>query len=116
MSNPANHQDQNRHIVRSATSPRLSRPAGCSSPSARGRRAVPGPTGAAAPTPMTRVRYLRPMRSRGLSFSGAVKLLDGDPKWVSRLDTAGGVIAGTVTIGSAGTVDFFALRDEVVRW
>ncbi|WP_030442431.1 NACHT domain-containing protein [Actinoplanes subtropicus] len=56
------------------------------------------------------------MRSRGLSFSDAVKLLDGDPRWVSRLDTAGGVVAGTVTIGSAGTVDFFALRDEVVRW
>ncbi|GIE97390.1 NACHT domain-containing protein [Paractinoplanes rishiriensis] len=56
------------------------------------------------------------MRSRGLSFADAVRLLDGGSELVDRLGQAGGLAAGTVTVASAGTVDFFALRDQVVRW
>ena len=56
------------------------------------------------------------MRSRGLSFADAVKLLDGDSEMVERLGRIAGVGAGAVTVASVGTVDFFALRDEVVRW
>ena len=56
------------------------------------------------------------MRSRGLSFADAVGLLDGDAELVDRLGSAAGVAAGAVTAASLGTIDFFALRDEVVRW
>lgn len=56
------------------------------------------------------------MRSRGLSFADAVKLLDGDSALVERLGSVAGLAAGTVTAASAGTVDFFALRDQIMRW
>jgi predicted kinase len=56
------------------------------------------------------------MRSRGLSFADAVKLLDGDSPLVARLGQVAGAGAGAVTIGSAGTIDFFALRDQMVSW
>ena len=56
------------------------------------------------------------MRSRGLSFADAVRLLDGDSEMVDRLGGTAGVAAGAVTVASLGTVDFFALRDQVVRW
>ncbi|MFI5892379.1 NACHT domain-containing protein [Actinoplanes sp. NPDC051513] len=56
------------------------------------------------------------MRSRGLSFADAVKLLDGDSELVERLGSLAGLATGTVTVASAGTVDFFALRDQIVRW
>lgn len=70
--------------------------------------------------PVVRSRHgfvtVRRMRSRGLSFADAVRLLDGDSELVGRLGSAAGVAAGTVTVASLGTVDFFALRDQVVRW
>ncbi|MFF5296487.1 NACHT domain-containing protein [Paractinoplanes globisporus] len=56
------------------------------------------------------------MRSRGLSFADAVRLLDGDAELVTRAGSAAGAAAGVVTVASAGTVDFFALRDQVVSW
>jgi hypothetical protein len=59
---------------------------------------------------------VRRMRSKGLSFADAVRLLDGDSEMVDRLGGAAGVAAGAVTVASLGTVDFFALRDQVVRW
>jgi hypothetical protein len=42
------------------------------------------------------------MRSRGLSFADAVKV-------------AGGGVAG-LAAGTAGAIDFFALRDQLVTW
>ncbi|GIM95355.1 NACHT domain-containing protein [Paractinoplanes toevensis] len=56
------------------------------------------------------------MRSRGLSFADAVRLLDGESDLVDRLGSLAGLAAGAVTVVSVGTVDFFALRDQVVRW
>jgi NACHT conflict system protein len=56
------------------------------------------------------------VRSRGLSFADAVKLLGGDSQAVNRLGDLAGVAAGAVTVASAGTVDFFALRDQLVKW
>ncbi|GIF22607.1 hypothetical protein BJ973_002930 [Actinoplanes tereljensis] len=56
------------------------------------------------------------MRSRGLSFADAVRLLDGDSDLVDRLGSLAGLAAGAVTVASVGTVDFFALRDQAVRW
>jgi predicted kinase len=56
------------------------------------------------------------VRSRGLSFADAVKLLDGDSELVDRLGQIAGVGAAAVTVGSGGTIDFFALRDQVVSW
>jgi hypothetical protein len=56
------------------------------------------------------------MRSRGLSFADAVKLLDGDSPLVTALGQAAGLGAAAVTVGSAGSIDFFALRDQVVAW
>lgn len=57
------------------------------------------------------------MRPRTLTFSDAVRLLDGSDNaaigWLGRLT---GVGAAAVTITTGGTVDFFALRDEVVKW
>lgn len=56
------------------------------------------------------------MRSRGLCFADAVQLLDGDSELVARLGQIAGVGAAAVTVGSGGTIDFFALRDQVVSW
>jgi hypothetical protein len=57
------------------------------------------------------------MRSRSLTFADALQLLGAaeDPT-VEKLGRLAGVGAGVVTVASAGTVDFFALRDEAVRW
>lgn len=56
------------------------------------------------------------MRARGLSFADAVALLGGDSPGVGRLGRLAGLGAGAVTVASLGTVDFFALRGEAVRW
>ncbi|MET0415208.1 MAG: hypothetical protein ABW022_04195 [Actinoplanes sp.] len=56
------------------------------------------------------------MRARGLSFADAAALLGGESEAVSRLGKLAGAGAGAVTVASAGTVDFFALRGEAIRW
>ncbi|HEY0532878.1 MAG TPA: NACHT domain-containing protein [Actinoplanes sp.] len=56
------------------------------------------------------------MRSKGLSFADAVRILDGDSPLVGVLGQIAGIGAGAVTVGSGGTVDFFALRDQMVSW
>jgi type II secretory pathway predicted ATPase ExeA len=52
-----------------------------------------------------------------MTFADALQLLGegGDPA-VERLGRLAGIGAGVVTVATAGTVDFFALRDEAVRW
>jgi hypothetical protein len=57
------------------------------------------------------------MRPRTLAFADALHLLGegGDPT-VERLGRLAGIGAGVVTVATAGTVDFFALRDDAVRW
>jgi predicted kinase len=57
------------------------------------------------------------MRSRSLTYSDAVRLLgEADSTVVTALDRLTGVAAGAVTVASVGTVDFFALRGELVKW
>ena len=51
-----------------------------------------------------------------MAYTDAVKLLGGDSGAVAWLGRLAGVAAGTITAASVGTVDFFALRDEAVRW
>jgi hypothetical protein len=63
-----------------------------------------------------RVGYRAVVRSQGLSFADAVKLLDGDSPLVARLGQVAGLGAATVTVGSGGAIDFFALRDQMVSW
>jgi hypothetical protein len=56
------------------------------------------------------------MRSKGLSFADAVKLLDGDSPLVAGLGQVAGVGAAGVVAGTAGALDLFALRDQLVTW
>jgi hypothetical protein len=56
------------------------------------------------------------MRSRGLSFADAVKLLDGDSPLVAALGQAAGVGVAGLAAGTASAVDLFALRDQMVVW
>jgi hypothetical protein len=56
------------------------------------------------------------MRSRGLSFADAVKLLDGDSPLVGALGQVAGVGVAGLAAGTAGAIDFFALRDQLVTW
>ncbi|GAA2606627.1 hypothetical protein Adu01nite_17670 [Paractinoplanes durhamensis] len=51
-----------------------------------------------------------------MSFADAVRLLDGDSEIVDRLGSLAGIAAGTATVASKGTVDYFALRDQLMRW
>ena len=56
------------------------------------------------------------MRSRGLSFADAVQLLDGDSPLVAAVGRAAGLGAAGLAVGTAGALDFFALRDQLVTW
>ncbi|GIF53070.1 hypothetical protein DFJ67_7331 [Asanoa ferruginea] len=57
------------------------------------------------------------MQPRRLSYADAVRLLAGrDSEVVEWLGRAAGVPAAAATIASLGTVDFFALRGELVEW
>jgi predicted kinase len=57
------------------------------------------------------------VRARQLSYEDAVKILSGaDSRMVAVAGRLAGVAAGVATTASGGTVDFFALRDEAVRW
>ena len=56
------------------------------------------------------------MRTHALSYVDAVRLLGGDEPAVGRLGRLAGVAAGAMTVASVGTVDFFALRSEAVKW
>lgn len=57
------------------------------------------------------------MRSRSLTYSDAVRLLGGtDSTVVTALDRLTALAAGAVTVASVGTVDFFALRGEFIKW
>lgn len=52
-----------------------------------------------------------------MTYTDAVQLLDGtDSPIVNVVGRLAGIGAAAVTTASAGTVDFFALRDELVRW
>src|SRR4051794_15771949 len=63
------------------------------------------------------LRYRPGMRSRSLSFADALQLLgEADDPVVQRIGKLAGLGAAAATIASAGTIDFFALRDEAVRW
>ncbi|MFI5954579.1 NACHT domain-containing protein [Cryptosporangium sp. NPDC051539] len=57
------------------------------------------------------------MSRRSLTYADAVRLI-GDPESpaITTLGRLGGAGAGVVTAVSVGTIDFFALRDELVRW
>ncbi|GAA2503423.1 NACHT domain-containing protein [Winogradskya humida] len=57
------------------------------------------------------------MRTRSLTYADALRLLGKDEnEAVAALSRLTGVTAGVVTVASAGTVDFFALRGELVKW
>ncbi|WP_073251707.1 NACHT domain-containing protein [Cryptosporangium aurantiacum] len=57
------------------------------------------------------------MRRRSLTYADAVRLIgEPDSPVVTTIGHLAGAGAGAVTIGSGGTVDFFALRDQLVRW
>jgi hypothetical protein len=57
------------------------------------------------------------MRSRPLSYADAVRLLGGaESPVIGVLNRVSGAAAAVVTVGSAGTVDFFAVRGELVHW
>jgi hypothetical protein len=57
------------------------------------------------------------VQPRRLSYADAVRLLAGrDSEVVEWLGRAAGVPAAAATIASLGTVDFFALRGELVEW
>src|SRR5262249_25068963 len=52
-----------------------------------------------------------------LAYRDAVRLLGGGDSLIVRtVGRLAGVVAANVTVASAGTVDFFALRDELVAW
>ncbi|MFG1924290.1 NACHT domain-containing protein [Cryptosporangium sp. NPDC048952] len=57
------------------------------------------------------------MRRRTLTYADAVRLI-GEPESpvVNALGTLAGTGAGVVTAASVGTIDFFALRDQLVGW
>ncbi|WP_051571114.1 NACHT domain-containing protein [Cryptosporangium arvum] len=57
------------------------------------------------------------MRRRTLTYADAVRLI-GEPESpaVTALGHLAGAGAGVVTAASVGTIDFFALRDQLVRW
>ncbi|MEV4755821.1 hypothetical protein AB0J86_12015 [Micromonospora sp. NPDC049559] len=58
-----------------------------------------------------------PSPPKRLSYADAVKLLGaGESRTMALFDRVSGLAAAGVTVASAGTVDFFALRDELSRW